>query len=218
MQCDNGYAICFNEWVFDKDIKNELNLLLIISSLCAKGYCYATNAYFAELFGIDEVSVSRKIKKLEKKKYITIEYKKHGCQVIARYIRLTKMLTDDLQKNQSTINKNVKGNNIIYNNINNNNKKESIERKSFIKPTIEEIEQYCQERNNGINAEAFYDFYESKNWYVGKNKMVDWKACVRTWENRDSKKKEIKPSWLNQEIKKESLLTDDEIEYLKSIE
>lgn len=76
-------------------------------------------------------------------------------------------------------------NNKIINNKEINNKKEkSIKRKSFTKPTTEEIQQYCTERNNGINAEAFYDFYESKNWYVGKNKMVDWKACVRTWERR----------------------------------
>ena len=67
-------------------------------------------------------------------------------------------------------------------------KKESIKKKVFKKPTIEEINKYCEERNNGINAEAFYDFYESKNWYVGKNKMSDWKACVRTWEKREDKK------------------------------
>ena len=60
--------------------------------------------------------------------------------------------------------------------------------KKFIKPTIEEIEEYCQERNNGINANAFYDFYEAKDWMVGKNKMKDWKACVRTWESRTEQK------------------------------
>lgn len=59
------------------------------------------------------------------------------------------------------------------------------ERKIFKKPTIDEIQYYCNERNNGINAEAFYDFYESKDWMVGKNKMKDWKACVRTWEKRE---------------------------------
>lgn len=63
-----------------------------------------------------------------------------------------------------------------------------IKRKSFTKPTIEEIKQYCDERNNSINAEAFYDFYESKDWYVGKNKMKDWKACIRTWERRNETK------------------------------
>lgn len=67
--------------------------------------------------------------------------------------------------------------------------KENIKRKKvFCKPTIEEIQQYCDERNNGISANAFYDFYESKDWMVGKNKMKDWKACVRTWEQRKPKK------------------------------
>ena len=54
----------------------------------------------------------------------------------------------------------------------------------YKKPTIEEIKQYCEERQNLVDAEQFYDFYESKNWMVGKNKMKDWKACVRTWERR----------------------------------
>lgn len=60
-------------------------------------------------------------------------------------------------------------------------------KKSFKKPTIEEIQDYCKERNNSINADTFYDFYESKNWYVGKNKMQNWKAAIRTWEQRDTK-------------------------------
>lgn len=113
---EDGYSICFNKWALDKEIKNELGLLLIISSLTAeKGYCYASNSYLAKLFQIDEVSVSRKIKKLERKKYITIEYEKRGAEVTRRYIRLTKMLTDRYQKCKSTINKNVKENNISNN-------------------------------------------------------------------------------------------------------
>ena len=197
---DEGYSICLNEWVLDKEIKNELNLLLIISSLCAKGYCYATNTYFAELLDVPEQTISRKIKKLELKNYITIDYEKRGCEIVKRYIRLTKMLIHGKQKCLSTVNKNVKGNNISINNIN-INKKENIKRKSFVKPTIEEIDQYCRERNNGINANAFYDFYESKDWYVGKNKMKDWKACVRTWEQRTKTNKEL--DWLGKKIVKE---------------
>lgn len=123
-----GYSICLNEWALDKDIKNELSLLLIISSLCAKGYCYATNTYFSELFGVPEQTISRKLKILERKKYITIEYKKKGCQVIARYIRLTKLLTVDYQNCLSSINKNVKENNI---NINKNIIKENNKKKYF---------------------------------------------------------------------------------------
>ena len=56
--------------------------------------------------------------------------------------------------------------------------------KAFSPPTVAEIESYCKERNNGIDAEWFYDFYQSKNWMVGKSKMKDWKASVRTWERR----------------------------------
>ena len=81
--------------------------------------------------------------------------------------------------------------------------------KRFIKPTIEEIDNYCKERKNGINANAFYDFYESKDWYVGKNKMKDWKACIRTWEQRNAKIKKDIPSWLDQEVKEETMTTNE---------
>lgn len=60
-------------------------------------------------------------------------------------------------------------------------------RKRFIPPTVDEVRAYCIERNNGIDPEAFVSFYASKNWYVGKSKMVDWKASIRTWEQRRKK-------------------------------
>ena len=58
--------------------------------------------------------------------------------------------------------------------------------KRFIKPTIEEVEAYCQERNKGVDAQRWYDHYSSNGWKVGKNPMKDWKAAVRTWERSDS--------------------------------
>ena len=54
----------------------------------------------------------------------------------------------------------------------------------FIPPTVDEVATYCFERNNGIDAEKFVSFYEAKGWYIGKNKMKDWKAAVRTWEGK----------------------------------
>ena len=84
-------------------------------------------------------------------------------------------------------NKELNTNKLNNKELSNKEYKEKAKRK-FIKPTLEEINQYCSERNNGINAEAFYDFYECKDWYVGKNKMKDWKACVRTWERREDTK------------------------------
>lgn len=65
-------------------------------------------------------------------------------------------------------------------------KKENInvleKKQNFKKPTIEEIKSYCLERNNGIDPQKFFDFYESNGWKVGKNSMKDWRAAVRTWE------------------------------------
>ena len=197
----DGYAICFNEWALDKEIKNELGLLLIISSLCAeKGYCYASNEYLAKVFDVTEISISAKLKKLKDIGYITIEYEKRGCEIISREIRLKKFLTDDYKKFKSTIKENFKDNNISNNNINNN--KKEIYKERFIKPTLEEVKEYCLERKNNVDAERFINFYESKGWYVGKNKMKDWKACVRTWEAKDKQddKKEETPVWFNEKV------------------
>ena len=60
--------------------------------------------------------------------------------------------------------------------------------KRFVKPTINEIQDYCIERNNNVNAEQFFDHYESNGWKVGKNSMKDWKAAVRTWERSEYRK------------------------------
>ena len=58
--------------------------------------------------------------------------------------------------------------------------------KRFDPPMVEEVQAYCSERNNSVDAQTFVDFYASKGWLVGKNPMKDWKAAVRTWErNRD---------------------------------
>jgi hypothetical protein len=57
----------------------------------------------------------------------------------------------------------------------------------FKKPTVEEVSAYCNDRGNYINAQNFVDFYESKGWKVGSSPMKDWKAAVRTWEQRDGR-------------------------------
>lgn len=54
--------------------------------------------------------------------------------------------------------------------------------KKFSKPSIEEIQTYCLERNNNVIPDKFFNFYESKGWKVGNSPMKDWKAAVRTWE------------------------------------
>jgi hypothetical protein len=57
-----------------------------------------------------------------------------------------------------------------------------IKESKFIPPTLEEVIKYCQERKNKIDPKRFVDFYSAKGWMIGKNKMKDWRAAVRTWE------------------------------------
>lgn len=59
--------------------------------------------------------------------------------------------------------------------------------KNFIPPTVDEVKAYCQERNNGIDPQRFVDFYTANGWTQGHGKKIkDWRAAVRTWENRDT--------------------------------
>lgn len=68
-------------------------------------------------------------------------------------------------------------------------------KKRSIPPAVDEVRAYCLERGNGIDPQMFIDYYSSKGWMVGKTKMTDWKAAVRTWEQR--RKKEAKANSSN---------------------
>ena len=69
----------------------------------------------------------------------------------------------------------------------NNENKLNNNRGRFTPPSLEEVKAYCSERGNRIDPQTFIDFYESKGWMIGKNKMKDWKAAVRTWERKENK-------------------------------
>lgn len=71
------------------------------------------------------------------------------------------------------------------------NEKTSDFQTKFIPPTVEQVKAYCHERKNNISPEIFCDYYASKGWMIGRNKMKDWKAAVRTWENKDKQKPKV---------------------------
>ena len=89
-----------------------------------------------------------------------------------------KQTTDEPQKSPNKKDKNVN---------NENNDKNKRETKRFSKPTIEELEKYISENSYSISAKAFYDYYEANGWMVGRNKMKDWRAAVRSWNSREWK-------------------------------
>ena len=75
-----------------------------------------------------------------------------------------------------------KGNKGNTGNNGNNGNTYIAHKRNVIPPTLEMVDEYIREKGYNVDAEQFIDFYESKGWFVGKNKMKDWQAAVRTWE------------------------------------
>ena len=65
----------------------------------------------------------------------------------------------------------------------------------FVPPTLEDVKAYCQERNNGVDPNKWYDHYLAVGWKVGKNPMKDWKAAVRKWEEKKVVEYTENPEW-----------------------
>ena len=98
----------------------------------------------------------------------------------------------ETQTNQTKPNKSLK---VKEYKVKENNVNESpTEIRRFTPPTLEEVTEYCMERRNSVEPQTFIDFYSSKGWKVGNQPMKDWKACVRTWEQRDRKQIKLLPA------------------------
>ena len=185
------YAIISAEVRYDKNLSANAKLLYgeITCLTNENGFCFATNKYFADLYEKSKVTISKWISELVSSGYLSTSYtyKEGSKEIDKRYISILK---GGIKENlKGGIKENFKDNNTSINNT--SIIKEKIKkRKSFIVPTIIEIEDYCRLRGNEINAEQFYDFYQSKGWMVGKTKMKDWKAAIRNWER--NRKKNVK--------------------------
>ena len=86
--------------------------------------------------------------------------------------------------------------------------KEKVKRETFSPPTLEQVREYCQDKGYTINPETFIDYYTSNGWHVGKNKMRDWRAAVRTWVNKD---KDRKPK--SKRLPFDQFLNDEEVSF-----
>ena len=183
----NYYAIISAEVRYDNNISANAKLLYaeITALLNMNGECFATNKYFSKLYNKSVVTISKWVNELISNGYISSYYTyKGGTKEIDR--RYLSILKGGIKENdKGGIKENFKDNNTkVNNNITYSNNKGR-----FKKPTINDINDYCKQRNNTIDAETFFDFYESKDWKVGKTKMKCWKACVRTWEKRQTNNK-----------------------------
>lgn len=79
--------------------------------------------------------------------------------------------------------------------------KELKEKHRFSPPTAEEVKAYCEEKGYKVDSDRFVDFYASKDWMVGRNKMKDWRAAVRNWARKDSTGCAVHPTQQSKESK-----------------
>ena len=218
------YAIIPADVRYDVRLTPNAKLLYgEITALCnEKGFCWAMNEYFADLYSVSKVSVSKWVGNLRDCGYIEVQmqYKEGTKQISNRYIRLstplkenfntlTKIsLTPSQRKVKDPHKEKFKDNNTSNNTINNTSnigetsspvvhgEKDLVVKpkkpvKRFVPPTLQEVIDYCNQTQAGIDPLGFWSFYESKDWMVGKNKMKKWHAAVVTWKaNRIAKNNE----------------------------
>lgn len=176
----NYYAIIPAEVRYSKALTPNAKLLYAeITALCnMNGKCTASTEYFCRVYEVSRASIQNWLSLLDKNGYITrvLIYRQGSKEILSRYIKLV----DKPSLKMCTDNTNI--------NITNTNLTDSNTKVGFVKPTIIDIKEYCKERKNNVDAETFFDFYESNGWKVGKNSMKNWKASVRTWEKSRNNK------------------------------
>ena len=159
---------------------NEKILLMDIDSFTAKDReCYISNEYIAELLGVSVSWASKCLSHLLELGFVRV-VKFDGRK---RYVESTIQFKADL--NVSSMQDGTKVQHTNNNEYINNNSLYKKGSSRFQKPTIEEIRQYCLEKGYNVDAEQFFNFYESKGWVVGKSPMKNWRAAVSTWNKRE---------------------------------
>jgi len=185
--------------IFNKELARQVGLkeAILLADLISKEEYFIANGMTDGWFFNTEANIEKDttltpyqqrkcLKKL--KTNLVLETKRKGIPA-KQYFKINELQVIKLLNNLSATN---------LTSIN-KNKEIKIINKLFTIPTISEVESYCLERKNNIDAESFINFYDSKGWMVGKNKMKDWRACIRTWEMRE-KKKPMKTSKIDSQI------------------
>ncbi|ADZ82531.1 DUF4373 domain-containing protein [Cellulosilyticum lentocellum] len=178
----NGY---YSNWtekeqlLFVKRVNVEGTLVNDVINTCLQWKLFNSNLFeqyqILTSHGIQQrflLAVGRRVSVELDEKYILLSEKE--ISETKTIVNVTKTTVNACKNTQSK----VKESKVKESRVNN----KDISR--FTPPTLEEIKSYCKERNNTIDAEIFIDFYSSKGWMIGKNKMKDWKAAIRTWERK----------------------------------
>lgn len=187
MEQPNYYSILTAEVRYDKELTPNAKLLYSeITCLTNKnGKCWASNNYFAALYEVSPITISRWINQLAKKGYINIsmQYLPNSKQIEKRIIGINKNDNTYKQNSLGGINKIVKGgiNKIVKDNTTsiNNTSNNNIEGKPS---SLDEVNNYFLQKNFDLSeAINFFEYYENNGWKQGKNKMKKWKLAANRW-------------------------------------
>lgn len=188
------FAIIPADVRYDDELSANAKLLYgEITALCnEKGYCWASNDYFSQLYSKSRITVSRWISELIQKGYINSEISKEDGNMRMLTPLLTKTIIPIIKNDNTPIIKNDKQNNTIINNTLNNNSyiyssnSRDKNKKKFIPPTIEEVREYAKSRNSNVDVQKFYDYYSVAKWHDKDGKPVkNWKQRLITWESNN---------------------------------
>ena len=196
----NYYAVIPSDILNANDLTSDEKLLyaLITSLSNEKGYCYASNSYFAKRFGKTDRSIKRWLQSLTSKSYVTSEviYGEGTKQITNRYLRIAR----DVPRGRDKYAPRGRDKYVLDNNKDINNKDiniKKINKKKFFKPDLIDVQKYFLEKGYKANPKEFFDYYNENQWKGVKN----WKQRAVTWEsnnNRWIKANDKKPMTLDQ--------------------
>lgn len=145
---------------------------------------------FVEMTGMNKPHIIQSIKGLLLKKVIIVTEKGNSFAKVYKFnkdydkwkplpkkVTLLKKVKSITEKSNTLLPKTVP--------TKENNTKEKKERHVFVIPTMQEVRDYCRQRQNLVDPAKWHDHYSSNGWKVGKNPMKDWQAAVRTWERSE---------------------------------
>lgn len=170
-------------WLASELTLLEKIFLVEIDSLDNEQNCYASNAYFAEFFGISKGRCTQIIKSLEAKGFIQIQLIRDKKAIKKRVIRVVRKLNTPLSKTKYPYLENAEGNNTYLNNTELGGKPP----KRFTKPSLAQVTEYKNQNQYISDPQAFLDYHESRGWVVGRSPMKDWKGAFRRWETNEKK-------------------------------
>ena len=164
-------------------------------STIQRGQLYTTLQKLSDRWGWTRSKVLRFLTRLEAEQMVTLNRNKDGTRITIENYAKYQDVGNTNRNTSETPPKHERNTTetptYLYKNVRKEEGKNIGGKTKFSPPTSEEVRAYCDEKVLLVDAEAFIDFYASKGWMVGKNKMTDWKAACRNWARSQKRREQV---------------------------